>query len=48
VDPEGNAKVLWQHKGVTGQLFGIPSPDGRFLAMQVSVLGGNVWMLEGF
>jgi Tol biopolymer transport system component len=48
VDLEGNAKVLWQHKGVTGQLFGIPSPDGRYLAIQASVLGGNVWLLEGF
>ncbi len=48
VDLEGNAKVLWQHKGASGDLFGVPSPDGRYLAIRNSVLGGNVWMLENF
>jgi Tol biopolymer transport system component len=48
VDPEGNAKVLWQHKGGSGDVFGVPSPDGRYLAIRSSVLGGNMWMLENF
>jgi serine/threonine protein kinase/Tol biopolymer transport system component len=48
VDLEGNAKVLWQRKGESGDLFGVPSPDGRYLAIRNSVLGGNVWMLENF
>ena len=48
VDLEGNAKVLWQHKGASGDLFGVPSPDGRYLAIRSSVLGGNMWMLENF
>ena len=48
VDLEGKAKVLWHHKGGSGDLFGVPSPDGRYLAIQASVLGANVWMLEGF
>jgi serine/threonine protein kinase/Tol biopolymer transport system component len=48
VDLEGKAKVLWQRKGESGDLFGVPSPDGRYLAIRNSVLGGNVWMLEGF
>jgi Tol biopolymer transport system component len=48
VDLEGNAKVLWQHKGGSGDVFGVPSPDGRYLAIRSSVLGGNVCMLEGF
>ena len=48
VDLEGKAKVLWHHKGGSGDLFGVPSPDGRYLAIQASVLGANVWMLENF
>jgi len=48
VDLKGNAQALWQHKGGSGDLFGVPSPDGRYLAIRNSVLGGNVWMLEGF
>jgi Tol biopolymer transport system component len=48
VDLEGNAKVLWQHKGGSGDVFGVPSPDGRYLAIRSSVLGGNMWMLENF
>jgi Tol biopolymer transport system component len=48
VDLEGNAKVLRQRKGESGDLFGVPSPDGRYLAIRNSLHGGNVWMLEGF
>jgi serine/threonine protein kinase/Tol biopolymer transport system component len=48
VDLEGNAKVLWQGKRGAGELFGVPSPDGRYLAIQASLFGTNVWMLENF
>jgi eukaryotic-like serine/threonine-protein kinase len=47
VDLEGNARVLWQKKGVYDG-WGIPSPDGRYLAILGSVTNSNVWMLEGF
>ena len=47
VDLKGNARVLWQKK--SGLLiWGIPSPDGRYLAILGQVRKANVWMLEGF
>jgi eukaryotic-like serine/threonine-protein kinase len=48
VDLKGNARVLWQHKGGGGQISGIPSPDGRYLAIGGDVINSNVWMVEGF
>jgi WD40 repeat protein len=48
VDLKGNARVLWQHKGGGGQIWGIPSPDGRYLAIRADVTNSNVWMVEGF
>lgn len=48
VDSEGNAKVLWQYKGAGGEIWGMPSPDGRYLAMLVMDLNSNVWLVEGF
>jgi Tol biopolymer transport system component len=47
VDLKGNARVLWQHKG-GGGLAGIPSPDGRYLAINTPVTSSNVWMVSGF
>jgi eukaryotic-like serine/threonine-protein kinase len=52
VDLKGNARVLWQHKGPAGSLgssiWGVPSPDGRYLAILGNATRRNVWMLEGF
>jgi len=48
VDLKGNARVLWQNKGVSGQIWGVPSPDGRYLAIRGDVFNSNVWMLENF
>jgi Tol biopolymer transport system component len=49
VDLEGNARVLWQSKGVmVGPIWGIPSPDGKYLAIRGQTRNSNVWMLEGF
>jgi len=45
---KGNTRVLGQFKGRRGQIWGIPSPDGRHLAILGSVYNSNVWMLEGF
>ena len=47
-DLKGNAKVLWQYKGSSGVIMGLPSPDGRHLAIDALVMNNNVWMLEGF
>jgi serine/threonine protein kinase len=47
VDLKGNARVLWQNSGGYG-IWGIPSPDGRYIAALRDVGNSNVWMLEGF
>jgi eukaryotic-like serine/threonine-protein kinase len=55
VDLRGNAEVLWEQKGnletATTALaapWGLPSPDGRHLAIYVGHLNGNMWMIENF
>jgi hypothetical protein len=47
-DLKGNARVLWQYKGGGFGIWGIPSPDGRYLATVDNVVNRNVWMVEGF
>jgi Tol biopolymer transport system component len=47
VDLEGNARVLWQTIGAR-DIYAIPSPDGRYLAIEGEMRNSNVWMLEGF
>jgi serine/threonine protein kinase/Tol biopolymer transport system component len=48
VDLNGNARTMWRTKGVAGRLSGVPSPDGRYLAILGTLTNSNVWMLEGF
>jgi Tol biopolymer transport system component len=48
VDLNGSARILEQYKGMGGYIWGIPSPDGRYLAILNTVFNSNVWMLEGF
>jgi Tol biopolymer transport system component len=48
VDLKGNARPLWENKGIGERVWGIPSPDGRYLAIAGSVVNSNLWMLEGF
>lgn len=48
VDLKGNARVLWQYKGVISQIWGLPSPDGHYLAILATGTNSNVWMVEGF
>jgi len=49
VDLEGRAEVLSQQRylGVY-ETFGIPSPDGRHVALLGYTVDSNVWMLENF
>jgi serine/threonine protein kinase/dipeptidyl aminopeptidase/acylaminoacyl peptidase len=47
VDLQGNARLLWEHKGGI-DTYGVPSPDGRHLAMRGWNVEGNLWMLENF
>jgi hypothetical protein len=50
VDLKGNARVLWQYKGggYMDSIWGVPSRDGRYLAISSTLANSNVWMLEGF
>ena len=56
VDLQGNTHVLREQKGglspgVRGGFsgpWGVPSPDGRHLAMLGWTRNSNVWMMEGF
>jgi Tol biopolymer transport system component len=48
VDLKGNARSLWGDKGLGDYIWGVPSPDGRYLAIKGTVSNSNVWMLEGF
>ncbi|MGA3165158.1 MAG: protein kinase [Terriglobia bacterium] len=50
VDLEGHAQVIWQQKwsGVSGAVIGVPSPDGRHLAISAQSENHNVWLLENF
>jgi len=47
VDLQGNSHILWKREGGMGT-FGIPSPDGRHLAMMGWTLNSNIWMMENF
>jgi dipeptidyl aminopeptidase/acylaminoacyl peptidase len=47
VDLMGNARVLVQYKPA-GMIWGLPSPDGRYLAILNDATDNNMWMLEGF
>jgi eukaryotic-like serine/threonine-protein kinase len=47
-DLAGNVQVLYQQGGGIHQTSGIPSPDGRHLAMLGWSLNGNIWMMDNF
>jgi len=47
VELSGKIHELWQQSGAK-QLWGVPSPDGRHLAIHAVVSRSNLWMLEKF
>jgi Tol biopolymer transport system component len=50
IDLNGNAHPIWR-QSYPGQFFGtwgIPSPDGRHLAIYGQSAEGNVWMIDNF
>jgi Tol biopolymer transport system component len=47
-DLKGSARPLWQFKGALGYAGGVPSPDGRYIAIAGGVFNSNVWMLENY
>jgi Tol biopolymer transport system component len=48
VDKEGRSRVLWKQPASNAGLWGIPSPDGRYLAFPASTSTSNAWMIENF
>ena len=46
-DLQGNTRLLWEHKGGI-DTYGVPSPDGRHLAMRGWNVEGNMWLMENF
>jgi eukaryotic-like serine/threonine-protein kinase len=48
VDLQGNAKVLWENKGGSGETLAHPSPDGRHLAFDGWTTNSNMWTMENF
>ncbi len=47
VDLKGGAKALWQVKGFS-RTWGIPSPDGRYLAILGGSKESSAWVMENF
>jgi hypothetical protein len=48
VDCEGKARVIWEGQKYGSLQWAIPSPDGRYLALNIYVGERNVWMIENF
>jgi len=47
IDLEGRAQAIWTQTA-RAQTWGIPSPDGKKLAILGATLQSNVWMIENF
>jgi serine/threonine protein kinase len=47
VDLQGKTQVLWEQRGTT-ETSGVPSPDGRRIAMLGVSQNSNMWMIENF
>jgi hypothetical protein len=47
VDLNGSAQAIWQQTQPDAT-WGIPSPDGRHLAMQGTSANANVWAIDNF
>jgi serine/threonine protein kinase/WD40 repeat protein len=48
VDIKGRANTIWQQKGGWGFTVGVPSRDGRRLAMMGASPESSAWLIEGF
>ena len=46
VDMEGKTQLIWKSVGTTG--FALPSPDGRYVAINTFQQNSNMWMMENF
>ena len=48
VEPNGNHRVLLQGDSATQYWWAVPSPDGRYAALEEVTGANNVWMVENF
>ena len=49
VDLEGHNHILWGPRDAGDHLYmGVPSPDGRHLAISRENFSGNIWMMANF
>ena len=47
VNFQGDAHVIWKREGGVAT-WGVPSPDGRHLAMPGDIQNSNIWMIQNF
>jgi Tol biopolymer transport system component len=47
IDMTGRAEVIWKQPGAE-QVWGVPSPDGKHLAILGATRDSNVWLMENF
>jgi hypothetical protein len=47
VDLQSDAHVIWEQDGGFAT-WGVPSPDGRHLAMPGDIQNSNIWMIQNF
>jgi Tol biopolymer transport system component len=47
IDLDGHTQTLWRSGNFAG-VYGLPSPDGRYLALGMGRMLGNAWMVENF
>jgi eukaryotic-like serine/threonine-protein kinase len=48
IDLDGNVRPIWQTPEHPYNIWGIPSPDGRYIAMAGGSTDANVWMIDNF
>jgi serine/threonine protein kinase/DNA-binding winged helix-turn-helix (wHTH) protein len=48
VDLQGNAQLLWENLGASGETVAVASPDGRHLTFNGWTTDANLWMVEDF
>jgi WD40 repeat protein len=48
VDESGNSSLLWSQPGSASEIWGVPSPDGKYLALVLAPHDANVFMVDDF
>ena len=48
VDDSGNSFLLWSQPGTASEIWGVPSPDGKYLALVLTTDDANVYTVDDF